>query len=442
MLRVFIQEMVELMDESVTNARESSRQLDNVVSSTNEMAKLSEEVEDILKNFKNEFEMVKSETGTIEQITSQTNLLALNASIEAARAGEAGKGFAVVADEIRNLSEGTKSSSMSIMGALSHLEETSDKMTEAITKTLQLINTTLENVMTVSKSVNAITDDSIKLGENVQVVDKAMREVEESNKNMVDNMNQVSEVMELMTRSIATADDTTRTMKSKYNETSENVINIEQVVGHLIEQLGAGGFMSTKDLQTEMYVSVIPKSNNKVEYKGIISSVEDNVIHVQHLKNGASNIEISKTEQYEVRIIVDNGVYSWDDVNITHHKIGGYTIKVNNNPKVLNRRKYRRMPIDNDCSITLKLHNTSIDGRMVNISASGFAIETTADEISSAKGTRIGIVIDKFPLMEGKQIDGRVIRITNNSGRYIVGCRMLEDNKEIYEYVEANYKGD
>lgn len=60
------------------------------------MSELSSDTEQTLQAFKDEFEMVKQETGTIESINNQTNLLALNASIEAARAGEAGKGFAVV----------------------------------------------------------------------------------------------------------------------------------------------------------------------------------------------------------------------------------------------------------------------------------------------------------------------------------------------------------
>ncbi|MBQ2803860.1 MAG: methyl-accepting chemotaxis protein, partial [Lachnospiraceae bacterium] len=166
-----IQEMVALMKQSVERAQMSSEQLQDVVDSANKMAQLSAEVEEILAEFKKEFNMVKAETGTIESITSQTNLLALNASIEAARAGEAGRGFAVVADEIRNLSTGTQTSSARIMGALGHLEDTSDRMTSSIGQTLQLINTTLDKVTQVNTSVNGITEDSIHLGENIQVVD-------------------------------------------------------------------------------------------------------------------------------------------------------------------------------------------------------------------------------------------------------------------------------
>lgn len=37
--------------------------------------------------------------------------------------------------------------------------------------------------------------------------------------------------------------------------------------------------------------------------------------------------------------------------------------------------------------------------------------------------------------MNGKPLPAVVIRCTANKGEYIVGCRMLEDNRKILDYV-------
>jgi methyl-accepting chemotaxis protein len=140
-----INEVVQLVSESVEHTDISSKELADVVESTKTMAELSGEVDNILREFQQEFSKVKTETGTIGEINSQTNLLALNASIEAARAGEAGKGFAVVADEIRNLSTETEESSDRIMTALGHLEDTSNRMLKSITTILELIQTLMSS---------------------------------------------------------------------------------------------------------------------------------------------------------------------------------------------------------------------------------------------------------------------------------------------------------
>lgn len=436
------QEMVTLMEQSVNNAKNSSQQLTAVVESTKEMGELSAELENILLEFRNQFDMVKEETGTIEHITSKTNLLALNASIEAARAGEAGKGFAVVAEEIRELSEGTKSSSTGIMEALKVLTEISDKMTESITKTVQLINEARGNVDMVSESVNAITEDSIKLGENVQVIDTAIREVEDSNRNMVDDMNRVNEVVELMTERIAVADDTTRVMRSKYEETSNNILGIESVVKELVLQLGEGGFMSTEDLQAGMYLT-IEDDDTMAVYKSVISAVEsEGAFSVEKITGGDGAFECKKSKNYKVKVVVDNGVYCWNEAKVALRKEGGYVITVIGNPQVQNRRKYRRMPLSNECTIEVKSKGEVWKGKMVNLSAGGFALELSNKEIAAMKGARLNVTVDRFPLLTGRTLEGVVLRVTNNEGNYIVGCRMMEDDKEILKYVEQNYAGE
>ena len=186
-----MEEFSKLIEKSVEHADLSADELTEVVDITNRMSVLSSKIETILETFKKEFENVKQETSTIEGITSQTNLLALNASIEAARAGEAGKGFAVVADQIRSLSSGTQDSSNSIMEALSHLEATSDEMLESITETVELIQLNIEKVSTVNKSVSDITSDATSLGDNIKIVDSAVKQVENSNETLTANMNQV-----------------------------------------------------------------------------------------------------------------------------------------------------------------------------------------------------------------------------------------------------------
>ena len=432
-----IQEIVVLMQQSVTNAKGSSEQLEDVVRSTNEMAELSAEVDKILKEFKNEFEMVKTETGTIEKITSQTNLLALNASIEAARAGEAGKGFAVVADEIRNLSEGTKDSSTSIMTALINLEETSDRMTESISKTLDIINNTLTKILQVNESVTNITQDSIKLGDNVQVVDAAMQEVEKSNRNMVENMRQVTEVMQLMTESIQDADENTKVMRSKYEETSSNVEQIEMVVGKLIEELGAGGFMGVKDIESGMYLSLTDKSGEQSECKGRVINADADTRKIIVEFEGA--VTISKHAKYQLAIIVRNDMYYWDAFSITEGNDGYYQIVTDGNPRVVNRRKHPRMPIKNTCDIRIEESGDFFDGRMVNISAGGFALSSRNIALLDAKGQHIKVKINNFDLDSAKELYGCVIRVTDNDGEFIVGCRMLEEREDIKEYVKLNY---
>ena len=93
------------------------------------------------------------------------------------------------------MSTETKSSSSQIEDALIHLEETSSKMTASIEETLKLIALTLEKVTITGENVGKITADSKQLGEHIQVIDNAMKDVEVSNHQLVDNMEQVSSIV-------------------------------------------------------------------------------------------------------------------------------------------------------------------------------------------------------------------------------------------------------
>ena len=440
-----MEQVVSLIDASIEHANISSNELGEVVDTTGKMAALSAEIEQVLGEFKEEFENVKTETGTIEGITNKTNLLALNASIEAARAGDAGKGFAVVANEIRELSSGTQNSSGRIMEALAHLEETSEKMLGAISETIEMIQLNMQKVSEVERSVTDITKDATALGENIKIVDSAVKEVETSNKTLADNMQQVREVMEVMTDRIERAEYTTKEMRSKYDESARSAGSIENVVGQLMEELGVGGFMGVQDIKNGMKIAVVPKNvvTAKKEYIGEVTELDGKHLYV--VLDDEGNAIFDHKEKHvlcQLRIVVENVLYCWEDIEIQllkGHTTGKYMLVVETNPQVFNRRKYPRMPLPNACVIREKDTDISYQGRMVNISANGFAFACRESVFTGMKGKNVLVEVEDFYLLKGKLLEGCIIRTSDNDGEYIVGCRMPQDSEKIKEYVSQNY---
>lgn len=438
-----MEEFSKLIEKSVEHADLSADELTEVVEITNRMSALSSKIETILETFKKEFENVKQETSTIEGITSQTNLLALNASIEAARAGEAGKGFAVVADQIRSLSSGTQDSSNSIMEALSHLEATSDEMLESITETVELIQLNIKKVSTVNKSVSDITSDATSLGDNIKVVDSAVKQVENSNETLTANMNQVGEIMQIMTESINNAEQTTKTMLSKYEASAKSATDIESVVGELMEELGIGGFMNVSDIKSGMKFRMVieDQTNAKEEYTGEVVDRKDNNVYI-NINNRAAFDDKRRNLKCSFNAVVDNVLYCWNGIAIHNVKAGEkgqFKLTIDTNPQVYNRRKYPRMPLDNKCTISVDGTDITYYGHMVNISANGFAFSVNDSSFENMKGKNIVIEIDNFDVIKDKEIQGCIIRCSNDEGNYIVGCRMPEDSNEIKDYVNKNY---
>lgn len=432
-----INDMVSLTAESGKHAKTSSVDLESLVQTAGTMADLSNEVEHILDAFKTEFETVKQETGTIDSISSQTNLLALNASIEAARAGEAGKGFSVVAEQIRKLSTETKDSSGQISEALSRLDEISGKMTSSIEETLKLIQATLEKVTQTGENVNKITQDSSLLGEHIQTIDSAMKEVESSNRQLVENMEQVSSIVETMTTCISDSDETSKRMLSKYEESASNINNIENVIQELMCELGIGGFMGLDDIHAGMKAKVIlPKHLERMEYHGEIRSVAENSISLIL----SDNPQLNGSETCKVQVTVDNVLYCWDQAQIQADTASGshaYALQLSARPEIKNRRKYPRADVSNPCTITLKDSDTTFSGQLDNISANGFAFLIRDPFFMDHKHADVAIDIQNFALSDQSHLEGHVIRCSDDEGVYIVGCQMPEDNYAIRNYVDS-----
>ena len=432
-----IGEMVTLVEKTQSHSGVSAEDLKSLVNTAATMSQLSTELENVLENFRQEFEMVKQETGTIEKITNQTNLLALNASIEAARAGEAGRGFAVVADQIRTLSTETHASSEQIRDALSRLDATSAKMTSSIEETLQLIQITLEKVTQTGDNVNQIASDSVQLGNHIQVVDNAIKEVENSNTQLVSNMEQVSNIVDTITTCITHSSRTSERMLSKYQETADNINTIEDVMENMMCDLGIGGFMGIEDIKPGMKIDLQLVGQEDVQYLGeLIEQLPEGL-----LVSCQKKLTVNGAASCMLQVTAGNILYCWDKATISPAPESGehaFRITITTRPRINNRRKYPRMDLNNTCTIKFKNSDTEYAATMENISANGFAFLATDKIFTQSKNAEVIITIHDFALPNHNELEGRIIRCSDDNGLYIVGCQMPEDNFYILEYVENN----
>ena len=432
-----IGEMITLVEKTQSHSGVSAEDLKSLVNTAATMSQLSTELENVLENFRQEFEMVKQETGTIEKITNQTNLLALNASIEAARAGEAGKGFAVVADQIRTLSTETHASSDQIRDALSRLDATSAKMTSSIEETLKLIQITLEKVTQTGDNVNQIASDSVQLGNHIQVVDNAIKEVENSNTQLVSNMEQVSNIVDTITTCITHSSRTSERMLSKYQETADNINTIEDVMENMMCDLGIGGFMGIEDVKPGMKIDLQLVGQEDAKYLGeLIEQLPEGL-----LVSCQKKLTVNGSASCMLQVTAGNILYCWDKATISPAPESGehaFRITITTRPRINNRRKYPRMDLNNTCTIKFKNSDTEYAATMENISANGFAFLATDKIFTQSKNAEVIITIHDFALPNHNELEGRIIRCSDDNGLYIVGCQMPEDNFYILEYVENN----
>ena len=124
-----------ISDNASACVAESTRQMDLMMTSMQDINDSSREIAKVIK--------------IIEDIAFQTNILALNAAVEAARAGAAGKGFAVVADEVRSLANksqaAAKDTTAMIQRALAAVEGGS-KNAEASSEALEQVRVLVERM--------------------------------------------------------------------------------------------------------------------------------------------------------------------------------------------------------------------------------------------------------------------------------------------------------
>ncbi len=215
--------MKEASDETSKAVEEGVSLLNRLKEKSIETADINKITVEATKRLQDRIKEVEEFTGAILNISNQTNLLALNASIEAARAGEAGKGFAVVADEIRELSEGTKSSTEKITEIISKLAHDMEDATGNMIKTSDSIIEQSDMIETTGDKFDVINNNIVDLMRTINEITDVIRDVVEAN----------SKIMDSVTNLSATTQEVAASTTNLTNMSNENVGRMNEMTNRL-----------------------------------------------------------------------------------------------------------------------------------------------------------------------------------------------------------------
>ncbi len=168
-IELILNNSIELVQQSATDVRESSKQLlhtrdmlSKMVQSLQENISAEHEIAQHLAQSAQETTRIKDVLTIIADIADQTSLLALNANIEAARAGESGRGFAVVADEVRKLAERTQKGlseiNIVVNAVVQSISDANIAMSENVENISSMTDVSKESTEVLEHSVQSLKD--------------------------------------------------------------------------------------------------------------------------------------------------------------------------------------------------------------------------------------------------------------------------------------------
>ena len=218
--------MKQASDETSLAVTEGVKLLNELKVKSEQTAEINKITVDATERLQESIKEVEEFTGAILNISSQTNLLALNASIEAARAGEAGKGFAVVADEIRELSEGTKSSTEKITEIINKLAGDMTEATGNMVKTSDSITEQSEMIETTGDKFEVINNNIGDLMASINEITDIIREIVQANSKIMDSCANLSATTQEVAASTTNLTDLSESNVERMNDMTNHLDDI------------------------------------------------------------------------------------------------------------------------------------------------------------------------------------------------------------------------
>jgi len=215
----------------------------DVIGDLNEKSKATVEItEAIQQDIKSLSEQTKSIGGfasVINDIASQTNLLSLNASIEAARAGEAGRGFSVVAEEIRKLAEQSLKAAKQIGGIVDQIQKQTGLTVNQVNKAEEIVASQSSALNDTLDAFNKVNERVKTMGENLTKIAEGMAVIEDTKKEAVNAIMNISAVSEETSANSVEVDANAKRQKEYVEELRKTVELLEEKAEQMDTALSA-----------------------------------------------------------------------------------------------------------------------------------------------------------------------------------------------------------
>lgn len=221
-LAVQVANNVNTAKETIASSQHSlSGSVQTVQALTQDMQLASQSISDV----ESHTEEINKIIDVIRSIAEQTNLLALNAAIEAARAGEQGRGFAVVADEVRSLASKTQASTEEINGMIQNLQAGVKKAVGVIESGADKAQNAMDETQSSYDSLSMVVDNISDVANHITQVATAAEEQ--------------SAVSEEVSKNLTFIGDAATSLAELAKESDASSENLEQQMHSLDEQLAS-----------------------------------------------------------------------------------------------------------------------------------------------------------------------------------------------------------